>query len=157
MQKSNEIDAITKLILFIMKVPLVSGIKEIISRRDFFKKTAKNILPVLGLITLGSSPLSALATELSPNEKMDCSRSCTTGCANHCAGTCSSRCDITCTSGCSSGCGRGCKSSCAEGCNGQTSNSTGCNGCTNHCWSSCSGMCRNSCDGSCRASSYKGR
>ena len=84
--------------------------EELQSRRQFFKKAAKNALPILGAIALANIPMFANATEASG----DCQHGCTTGCTG-----CLSSCSRSCTS-CSDGCASGCHRTCYTGCNGKT-------------------------------------
>ena len=81
--------------------------EELQSRRDFFKKAAKNVLPVIGAIVLAGSPLLAKADSI----EMGCT-ACTGGCRSGCGGgckyTCSGGCKNACTS-CEYGCDGGCK------------------------------------------------
>ena len=117
--------------------------EELQSRREFFKKAAKGVLPILGAIILSNVP-----TVLSRAHTIsECG-----GCSGSCKGGCSSTCD----GGCRGGCRNGCKSTCTLGCHGQTSDGTNCSGCTNQCYSSCSGGCRGGCKSCCEWSSYKG-
>ena len=103
--------------------------EEFQSRRDFFKKAGKGILPVLGIVMLSSMPTIVNAAEKTPN-----------GCSWGCSGVCQQTCTLTCACNCTSGC----KTSCQSGCGG---------GCRGACYNSCSGSCKNSCSGSCRGSS----
>lgn len=112
--------------------------EELQNRREFFKKAAKGVLPVLGAIALMNMPLLTQAKESNPIG------SCT-NCSYACGGSCSR--------GCSNGCSRSCKTSCAINCGGQTS-ANPCGSCSNACYSSCTGGCRSSCNGSCISSCY---
>lgn len=80
--------------------------EELQSRRDFFKKAAKGVLPVIGAIVLANSPLLAKADEI----EMGC-KVCTNGCRNHC----DDGCEYTCSRGCKNGCG-GCDNKCSGSC-----------------------------------------
>ena len=91
------------------------------TRRQFFKRSAKVVLPILGLITFSFSPLIAKANR-----------------ANGCQTTCYGRCTTTCF-GCSSQC-----TGCTGGCTGV------CKGCENACRESCSAGCQYECQGGCR-------
>lgn len=83
--------------------------QELQSRRDFFKKAAKGVLPILGAVVLASSPLLSQAAEKAP---MGCDT-----CKGSCKGNCAYGCQGTCRGGCSTGCGGGCTGSC-HGCTG---------------------------------------
>lgn len=69
--------------------------KELQSRRDFFKKTAKRVLPLLGVLTFGPSILSSCSKE---DDEYDISgdgsssggcSGCDSHCMNECKGTAS--------------------------------------------------------------------
>lgn len=84
--------------------------EELQSRREFFKKAAKGVLPLIGAIVLSNIPQISNATITTSG---DCQHGCTTGCTG-----CLSSCARSCTS-CSNGCARGCHSNCYNGCNGK--------------------------------------
>lgn len=88
---------------------------ELQSRREFFKKAAKGMLPILGAVILANSPVLSSAMEKAP---MGCSNGCYTECSGTCKGGCQTRCENVCT-----GCGSACQNGCAVGCTG------GCTGC----------------------------
>ena len=75
---------------------------ELQSRREFFKKAAKGVLPIIGAVVLASAPGIVRAAEETPM-----------GCNYGCNGTCMG-CRGTCT-GCS-GCGGYCRQNCSSGC-----------------------------------------
>ena len=77
--------------------------EELQSRREFFKKTAKGVLPILGAIALANVPYVMGAKE---NPSMDCRG----GCYYTCSGSCSG--------GCDGGCRWGCETTCKGGCEG---------------------------------------
>lgn len=83
--------------------------EELQSRRDFFKKAAKGVLPILGAVVLANTPLLSSAAEKTP---MECD-----GCSGSCKGNCSYGCQGSCRGGCAGQCGGGCKGSC-YGCTG---------------------------------------
>ena len=71
--------------------------EELQSRRDFFKKAAKGVLPILGAVVLASAPGIVKAAET----PMGCNYGCTAVCSTSaCQGTCSGTCKFTCTGGC---------------------------------------------------------
>ena len=76
--------------------------EEIQSRREFFKKAAKGILPVLGAVVLSSLPI----------VKTDAGW----GSCKDCTGTCFGFCSIGCSSGCKDSCSSGCRGTCSQGC-----------------------------------------
>lgn len=101
--------------------------EELQSRREFFKKAAKTVLPILASIVLASTPTILKAKETTPQW-------CRFGCAGFCAG----QCYASCVGGCYVGC-VGCVGFCKVQC-------IGCIGtCQGTCLNSCSGGCINSC------------
>lgn len=76
---------------------------ELRSRRQFFKRTAKGILPILGMIVLAGTPLLTQAGE-------NCM------CAGNCSGGCQGDCNYTCRGGCKTGCEVNCAKTCNSGC-----------------------------------------
>ncbi len=105
---------------------------EIQSRREFFKKAAKAVLPVIGAIALNAFPI-----RIEAKNSTDCSKACVgscgaacTSCWTGCTGSCKS-CANECSRGCTDkcgGCGRGCEGWCDGGCKGYCSGGckTGC-------------------------------
>lgn len=83
--------------------------KEIQSRREFFKKTAKAALPILGMIILTQVPS---ASVLAATNCDTCSGSCLTSCEGTCAGSCKGDCDSSCKDSCEGSC----KGSCGDKC-----------------------------------------
>lgn len=93
--------------------------EELQSRREFFKKAAKSVLPILGAVVLASNPILSKAEELedpsgcqwgcSSGCKGGCGRACSTGCTNSCAGSCSGACKGGCTGNCKGSCSFGCR------------------------------------------------
>lgn len=83
--------------------------EELQSRREFFKKAAKGVLPILSAVVLASNPLVSQAAQ----EQMGCSWGCTTSCY----GSCSSHCGMGCSGGCAGSCG-GCRGACMSSCTG---------------------------------------
>lgn len=75
--------------------------EELQSRRDFFKKAAKGVLPILGAVILANTPTLGQAREESP---MGCSYNCSSTCQGTCYGTCRTGCQSTCYHGCYSHC-----------------------------------------------------
>jgi CXXX repeat radical SAM target protein len=74
--------------------------KDLQSRREFFKSAAKAALPVVGVVVLSTIPLKSLAV---------------TGCNGTCEGGCMGSCSSSCTGSCSGGCKGTCEYSCAVG------------------------------------------
>ena len=74
--------------------------EELQSRREFFKKAAKGVLPILGAIVLANVPeIGKASGDVSMG---GCA--CTTGCYSACSGTCKyDSCKYSCQ-GCKGGC-----------------------------------------------------
>ena len=93
--------------------------KETQSRREFFKEAAKKALPIIGAVTLLSSPVIAKAVESEPMGcNSYCNQHCSAGCASTCAGRCEGTCQNTCIGTCSDACARGCAGYCNHSCSG---------------------------------------
>lgn len=104
---------------------------ELQSRRQFFKKVAKNVLPILGAIVLATTPTILKAKDSAPQ-----------WCRFGCAGYCNNQCYATCLGGCYVGC-TGCVGYCKVQC-------IGCTGtCHATCLKSCSGSCLTLCSVEC--------
>lgn len=86
--------------------------KDLLSRRKFFKKAAKGILPIIGGILLANTPSMIKAAEELHN---DCRYTCEGGC-NSCKGTCEWRCQDDCSGSCKGYCKRTCKGACYGHC-----------------------------------------
>lgn len=74
--------------------------KDLQSRREFFKSAAKAAIPVVGAVVLANFPLQSQAV---------------TGCGGTCEGYCMGTCQGTCTGSCMGSCARTCYSQAAEG------------------------------------------
>ena len=85
------------------------------SRREFFKKAAKSVLPILGAVILASTPIISKAVE---NEPMGCNYGCAGGCNTNCYGTCSGTCNYYCVNSCLTNCQTTCKGGCTGTCSG---------------------------------------
>lgn len=135
-----------------------------ISRREFFKKTARKVLPMVGLVIASSIPFSSSAFDTSPQYcNGNCTglcTSCTGGCkgaCKGCQGSCENGCQTTCGNGCGRGCQGGCQQTCKEecvyecqvGCSLECSGSCG-SGCSSSCFTGCKDSCRSTCSGNCR-------
>ena len=68
--------------------------EELLSRREFFNKTAKSALPILGISLFGAALLTSCEPDDGPGR---CS--CSSTCSGSCDGDCSGNCD-----GCSGSC-----------------------------------------------------
>mgnify|MGYP003080044834 FL=1 len=73
--------------------------EELQSRREFFKKAAKGVLPILGAIVLANAPVIANASEVST-----CHGSCVAACMDGCTTSCQHICKGTCKTWCSTHC-----------------------------------------------------
>lgn len=93
--------------------------EELQTRREFFKKAAKGVLPVLGAIALANVPLLSHAMEegKTPNGcSSSCFRACADDCYTSCKNTCRVYCTGTCQNTCQGSCSGRCQGSCATGC-----------------------------------------
>lgn len=116
--------------------------KEIISRRQFFKTTAKSALPFLMGVALIPDFIACKKDE-SIEDALSCGFSCQAECASSCSNTCSSSAvGVDCKNGCSSSCGNECSTSCQTVCS-ETSTGSGCSSCGNSCQNSCGETCSN--------------
>lgn len=78
------------------------------SRRQFFKKAAKGVLPILGALAIAQVPLLSNAHE--SNSEMGCASSnCQNQCITSCKKTCSLKCKDTCENTCVGKCIGKCK------------------------------------------------
>lgn len=80
---------------------------ELQSRRQFFKRVAKGILPILGAVVLAGTPLLSQA-----GNSCMCAGNCSGGCRGGCNYTCSGGCKTGCEENCAKSCNRSCKNSC---------------------------------------------
>ena len=80
--------------------------EELQSRRHFYKKTVKGVLPIIGAIVLANSPLLAKADKI----EMGCTGTCYGTCKGSCEG-----CRYTCTGDCKNAC-TSCRYTCSGGC-----------------------------------------
>lgn len=100
--------------------------KELLSRRDFFRKAAINTLPFIAAIAV--PPIfTACSSEPIPTPS---------GC-DGCSSTCEGSCD------------KSCSGSCEGSCAGSSSNSSSCSDCGSTCKDSCSSTCSDSCKNAC--------
>ena len=90
-----------------------NGKEELQSRREFFKKAAKGVLPIIGAIALGGSPIISFAQ----SHESEPESGCDWGCSGTCWSSCQSSCRGTCAQGCTGSCAGGCKGACANSCN----------------------------------------
>lgn len=105
------------------------------SRRQFFKKASKIILPIWGAMIL---PLPVIA-KTPERVHMGCKVSYyDAGPSSHCS-TCYGQCKETCVGGCYNSCKGNCRGDCMNSCN---------DSCHGSCNNTCAGSCKNSCSGS---------
>lgn len=142
---------------------------ELHSRREFFKKAAKQALPVFGFMMLGGSftacsdPKDDVLDEFEEEEDpgggntcTGCGSTCTSGCKGTSKSTTCTGCGSTCSSGCKGtaktvclDCSIMCASSCAYGCKGA------CGGnCVGLCSGACGGACGYTCTAACRTGAF---
>ena len=89
--------------------------EELQSRREFFKRAAKGVLPIIGAAVLANAPGIVKAAE---HVVSDCKNSCYGTCAGTCKGTCQGECYTTCYNYCKNACKDTCKSACSRSCKG---------------------------------------
>ena len=90
--------------------------EELQSRRDFFKKAAKGVLPVLGAVVLAGVPNIMKAVETPMGCQYGCSTGCYSGCKYTCQTTCRGDCQGSCRNTCLYTCHGTCKNSCRATC-----------------------------------------
>lgn len=89
--------------------------KELQSRREFFKKAAKGVLPIVAGVVLAGMPQVVRAVEKAPmgcqgySCQGGCQGSCVAVCNSSCKGSCNNTCYTTCEGSCSTGCYGRCK------------------------------------------------
>lgn len=88
---------------------------ELISRRRFFKKASKGMLPMLGAFVAG--PTVIMSTLASCGDCDDCEAACMDNCQSSCSGSCSG--------GCANGSTGGGCSDCSSSCTGLSTSNTG--------------------------------
>ena len=85
------------------------------SHRQFFKKAAKSVLPILGAIVLSNMPSVLIAQE--QTKQGGCKASCSNNCSHMCRVTCKTMCGNYCGGSCRMTCFRdGCTQTCAASC-----------------------------------------
>lgn len=94
--------------------------EELQSRREFFKKAAKGVLPILGAVVLAGAPAIVKAAEENP---MGCKGSCYLQCDGGCRQSCNNTCRYHCLTTCKGGCDGSCKGTCQTSCMNTCSNS----------------------------------
>lgn len=103
--------------------------EELQSRREFFKKATKNVLPFIGAITLGPSVMASLTSCGGDDDGCDgCELSCSGYCTETCEGSCKesattsscSNCASSCSTSCTKACGNNCSNTCEGNATGKT-------------------------------------
>ena len=107
---------------------------ELMNRRRFFKKTAKEMLPMLGAFV-------AAPTILTTMTSCGCD-----GCEATCSDDCDAACHFQCTESCSNNSQKSSCSGCWSECSVSSTAST-CSNCSNNCSSSCNDTCKGSSTG----------
>lgn len=90
--------------------------ENIISRRNFFKRSASLVLPALAMVAISPVLTSCEIDEDFLEEP--------SGCKNGCSGKCSGVCGAACQSDCTGNCTNGCKGTCKTQCGGSSCRST---------------------------------
>lgn len=122
---------------------------ELQSRREFFKKAAKGMLPMLGAIAFGPMLITSCGDDDS-DEFIGCT-DCTSVCSSNCSTTCTSTCKDDCRTSSSNSSDNGNCSDCASSCSASSASST-CSSCANDCSSSCKETCKTTCSNTCEGS-----
>ncbi len=105
--------------------------EELQNRREFFKKAAKGVLPILGLLFMPQTISSVQAYTKTPG---NCYYGCATSCFAFCITACSMSCSLSCEYSCTETCKLTCQGSCQNGCQGNCLY-----GCKNTCKTTCKG------------------
>lgn len=113
---------------------------ELQTRREFFKKAARGVLPIIGAVTL-TPLLTACPGGDDPTGCEGCEGTCSSSCSTTCKGTSSSGC-----TGCSAQCQSDCDTSCNTACT-TTCTATCADDCSEGCKDNCSNTCSTTCEG----------
>ena len=81
--------------------------KNVLNRREFFKKASKRALPIMGLLLVSNIP--AISHIVEPENEMGCKTGCSGGCRTLCEEGCSHNCNGNCKDTCSGHCNTTCK------------------------------------------------
>lgn len=84
--------------------------EELQSRREFFKKVGKGVLPILGAAVLSALPVEEAKAQWGCN--YSCQDSCSRGCYGGCSSSCGGSCGMQCSGFCKGSCSGGCRTSC---------------------------------------------
>lgn len=114
--------------------------RDLLTRREFFKKATKSTLPFIAAITVPSflsscgggndDPIETGCSWCSSNCEGSCEGSCESSCEGSCDNSCTksnansscSDCSSTCKDGCKEGCNNTCKEGCSETCKNTSAN-----------------------------------
>lgn len=96
---------------------------ELQSRRDFFKKVAKSVLPILGGIALSNLPTNNANASIAEPKEAETEMGCEWDCSGGCKGSCGRVCSYGCSNSCSGSCDGACKGYCMGTCKGGCSTS----------------------------------
>ena len=105
---------------------------KLLSRREFFKRTAQKTLPFMAALSLPSFLFSCGDDDPINNAEgcTDCTNSCSDSCSKVCMDNCENGSNNSSSgcSDCSNNCKNGCQESCANDCKGESENNGGNNG-----------------------------
>lgn len=121
----------------------------LMSRRSFFRKAARSILPMVAMVTIGPGLLSSCGGGGSDEPEGGCV-GCSKNCMNECKGIVY-KVDSSCKSNCYHFCFSNCKGSCIDSAKSSSSSGSGSSGCSG-CGKSCSAQCTQSCVTGCKDS-----
>lgn len=93
---------------------------ELMNRRRFFKKTAKEILPMLGTFVAAPTVIMSTLTSCGP----DGCDGCEAACQDDCEGACTNACEQNCSYSCKETCEGGCSSTCEGTASGKPTTGT---------------------------------
>lgn len=99
--------------------------EELQTRRQFFKKAAKSILPMLGAVAIGPSTILSAMTSCTKSGCDGCEAECMDNCGSSCSELCDSSSTSSACSGCASGCASACEGACSNACTSSSANSSG--------------------------------
>ena len=143
-----------------------NGNEELQTRREFFKKTAKSVLPIMGVVAFGPAYLTSCGGDgengvISDGGDSDggcsaCTGLCTISCGNACKANAwwePASCPGTCKNACFDKCNTSCiGSNKSPGSGGSSGGSSGCSSCSSSCTSTCKGNCYTGCNRLCTTS-----
>ena len=130
--------------------------EELKTRRDFFKRSAQVILPMIGALVVSANPIFAKSSScedmIQPagcNRQSPCTGSCYQGCSGSYRGSCVGDCTGRCTNTCKGSCSGRCYNSCSGNCSGTCEQN-----CSGNCYWGCQTTCNRSCYDLCKDGSY---